>query len=148
MLFRSFLENHSCDIVISEVRVAGFDAIDSLEDLRKCNEGMKLVLFSYDENPTHIARATIADVWDFLLKKESVQRLIRSCELTQSSVRPEDSLVQRVKQFLARPPKPVDSLAIPFTKREYQILSHLSLGLSNRDISRSLNISKIGRAHV
>jgi DNA-binding NarL/FixJ family response regulator len=52
-----------------------------------------------------------------------------------------ESLVGLAKTFLTGHHKPAESIPVSLTKREHQILIHLSLGVSNRDISKSLNIS-------
>jgi DNA-binding NarL/FixJ family response regulator len=137
----AFLSENPCDIIVSELRVAHTDLVDACLNVLEKHHVTKLIVYSYDENPTHLARASAMDVWDYIPKRYSVQRLIQSCESTITGQRPLDSLIVLAKQFLMHPHKPSESIHCPLTRREYQILIHLSLGLSNRDISKSLNIS-------
>lgn len=137
----SFLEHNGCDVVVSELRVAGLDLFDTCAEILEKHTKVKWIIYSYDENPTHIARASAMDVWDYIPKRFSVQRLISACESVTKTDRIAESLIVTAKQFLSNHHKMPESLEIPLTKREYQILIHLSLGLSNRDISKSLNIS-------
>jgi len=53
----------------------------------------------------------------------------------------EDSILQRVKDTMSRRRERVDRSEIPLTNRELQVLRHVALGLSNREIGRSLGIS-------
>ena len=137
----AFLSENPCDVIISELRVASTDLFDACQSVLEKHSGSKLIVYSYDENPTHVARACAMDVWDYIPKRYSVQRLVQSCGSIATGQRPLDSLIVVTKQFLLHPHKPPESLTVPLTRREYQILIHLSLGLSNRDISKSLSIS-------
>jgi DNA-binding NarL/FixJ family response regulator len=136
-----FLSENSCDIIISELRISNTDLFDTCQSILEKHSRAKLIVYSYDENPTHVARASAMDVWDYVPKRYSVQRLIQSCESILMGKRPTDSLIGLTKQFLIHPHKPPESITVPLTRREYQVLIHLSLGLSNRDIGKSLSIS-------
>lgn len=137
----SFLAQSQCDLVISEIRIDGLDLFDTCLEVIEQHSKIKLIVYTYDENPTHLARASALDAWDYIPKRYSIQRLVQSCESLATGLRPEDSLIASAKSFLTYNHLPPESLSVPLTKREYQILIHLSLGLSNRDISRSLKIS-------
>ncbi len=78
--------------------------------------------------------------WDFIPKRYPVVRLIEACESAVKGTRPMDSLIESAKRFLTAHHKPTEPAMASLTRREHQILVHLSLGLSNRDISGSLNI--------
>jgi DNA-binding NarL/FixJ family response regulator len=137
----AFLENSPCDVLISELRVGDFDLLNRFHGLMGTYTNSKWIVYSYDENPTHVARAYALDAWDYVPKRFSVQRLIQTCESVRTGHRLPDSLVCVAKTFLTCHHKPSESIEVPLTKREHQILIHLSLGLSNRDISKSLSIS-------
>jgi DNA-binding NarL/FixJ family response regulator len=66
-----------------------------------------------------------------------------------SGIPPSDSLLLKAKEFLTTPMKNGFSAATSLTRRECQILAHLALGLSNREISSSLEISvETAKEHV
>ncbi|HND54078.1 MAG TPA: response regulator transcription factor, partial [Pirellulaceae bacterium] len=52
----------------------------------------------------------------------------------------ESSMLRRVKSTMAMKREGVDE-EMPLTERETQVLRHIALGLSNREIARSLEIS-------
>ena len=137
----TFLENSPCDVLISELRVGDFDLLERCHQVIGKYTESKWIIYSYDENPTHVARASAMNAWDYIPKRYTVQRLIQSCESVRIGHRMPESLVGLAKTFLTGHHKPAESIPVPLTKREHQILIHLSLGLSNRDISKSLNIS-------
>jgi DNA-binding NarL/FixJ family response regulator len=129
------------DVVITEVRVGGSDSIEYCSELLEQFPKTKLILYSYDENPTHVARASAIDAWEFVPKRAPVRRLVEAIEAIADQQRPKGSLIDQAKLFLRKYHKPAESMLVPLTKREHQILVHLALGLSNREISKSLSIS-------
>ena len=136
-----FLTDTPCDVIVSEMRISGNDLFESCTEILDKHSKTKLIVYTYDENPTHIARASAIDAWDYIPKRYPVQRLVQACESTLSGQRHPDSLIGTVKQFLTHPHQLAESIPVSLTRREHQILLHLSLGLSNREISRSLKIS-------
>lgn len=136
-----FLKDNPCDVIVSELRVSGCDLFESCNEILERHARTKLIVYTYDENPTHIARASAMDAWDYIPKRYPVQRLVQACESTLSGSRHPESLIGSAKQFLSHPHRPPESIPVSLTKREHQILIHLSLGLSNREISKSLSIS-------
>ena len=135
-----FLSRVPCDVLVSEVHVRGLDVFYTCQWIIDKYPGIRLIIYSYDDNPTHIARASALNAWDYVPKRFAVQRLIQACESVPTGQRCSDSLIGSAKQFLQHHHKPVEKILPPLTKREYQILIHLSLGLSNREIGKSLSI--------
>ncbi len=136
-----YLNEHSTDVLIAEIRVAGIDTIEYFDEHLQAFPNTKVIVYTYDENPTHVARASILDAWDYVSKRSPVRRLIDVLNALALQERPNNSVVDQAKMFLKMYHKPSDDLMIPLTKQEHRILIHLSLGLSNREISKSLNIS-------
>jgi DNA-binding NarL/FixJ family response regulator len=138
---RPLLANHSCDAIISEVRIKGVDVLEVWHDISLAYPNVNLILYCYNENPTHVARASASNVWDVVFKRQPVSKLLTTCESLKRGERPDDSMVTNAKRYLSNHVSPATSIETPLTRREQQILVHLSLGLSNREISNSLKIS-------
>ncbi|MBM3964477.1 MAG: response regulator transcription factor [Planctomycetes bacterium] len=138
---RPILENHACDAIISEVRIKGEDVLEAWQDISLDYPNVNLILYCYNENPTHVARASANNVWEFVFKRQPVSKLLITCESLKRGERLEDSMVTTAKRYLSNHLSPASPLETPLTRREQQILVHLSLGLSNREISNSLKIS-------
>ncbi|MFO0011904.1 MAG: LuxR C-terminal-related transcriptional regulator [Planctomycetota bacterium] len=135
------LESQPIDIVISEVRVGKKDLLDYWHERSLAESKTKLIVHTYDENPTHIARASACRAWDYIAKRQPIQRLIQACHSAIHSNRLPDSVMLNAEQFLGSSPSYNGTEAAVLTKRERQILAHLALGLSNREISSSIAIS-------
>lgn len=135
------LETKAVDVLISEIRVGRDDILDFWHERTSLNSSVKLVVHTHDGNPTHLARAAACDVWDYVLKSQGVHRLIHACRSALDSDRPSDSVMFSAKEYLNGHPSFNGSEGSVLTKRERQILVHLALGLSNREISSSVGIS-------
>ncbi len=129
------------DVVLMDVRMPERNGLQTLEEIRAEFLNQKIIMFSTHDNPTYIARAIALGADDYLLKsvrgQELVQAILDRCEGKEPS---EESLFQRVKTSMRRRRDQSDE-NIPLTNREVQVLRHVSLGLSNREIGKSLNIS-------
>jgi DNA-binding NarL/FixJ family response regulator len=135
------LNQHPSDVLIAEIRVAGIDTIEYFDEQLQAFPNTKVIVYTYDENPTHVARASILDAWEYVSKRSPVRRLIDTLDALTKQERPKNSIVDQAKIFLKMYHKSAENLTIPLTKQEHRILVHISLGLSNREISKSLNIS-------
>lgn len=135
------LAENPTDVLITEIRVAGVDTIEYFDENLKDFPNTKIIVYSYDENPTHIARASILDAWEYVSKRSPVRRLLDVLDTLERKERPNRSIIDQAKMFLKMYHKPAETLTTPLTKQEHRILVHLSLGLSNREVSKSLNIS-------
>lgn len=98
------------------------------------------MLSTYD-NPTYVARSVALGATDFVLKGSTRQELVDVITRAASGDEPLDtSVLRRVKRVMRRRHEREDD-GIPLTNRELQVLRHVALGLSNREIGQSLGIS-------
>lgn len=135
------LESDVLDVLIAEIRVGREDILDFWHEKSSLNPSVKLVVHTYDGNPTHIARAAACNAWDYVLKSQGVDRLIQACRCVLDGDRPSNSVMLPAKQYLNGHPSFNGPEGAVLTKRERQVLVHLALGLSNREISHSVGIS-------
>ena len=135
------LESEAVDVLIAEIRVGRDDILDFWHERSSLKTSVKLVVHTYDGNPTHIARAAACNIWDYVLKSQGVDRLIQACRCALDADRPSNSVMLPAKQYLNGHPCFHGSEGAVLTKRERQVLVHLALGLSNREISQSVGIS-------
>ena len=129
------------DVVIQDVRLGTHDTFSDLEAIIKANDGTSVIVFSAFDNPTYIARAAALGAADYILKtaptSEVVDAMLRS---QRGEVAPETSHSHRVRNLMHRR-REVPDHDTSLTNREYQVLRHISYGLSNREIGLSLGIS-------
>jgi DNA-binding NarL/FixJ family response regulator len=132
---------HPCELLITEFRFGDEDLLDHIDALRLLAPDLKILFYSFWNNPTYLARAAAHHAYDYVLKSLPVHRLISSVACVASGIPPLDSLLAKTEQFLKQPVRATTIDPNLLTKRELQILVHLSMGLSNREISQLLEIS-------
>ena len=125
-------------ILVTEVRLGGQDALKTLEKLE--NPECRVVVFSSYSNPTNIARSASLGCHDFILKTSAGENLINAIECAYSGAStPQTSLLIQTRTRM-RSSSPFANES-PLTNRETQVLRHVSMGLSNREVGKSLGIS-------
>jgi len=134
-------EREKPDVVLLDIRMQDGDGLSTLEKLRSKVPESKVVMLSTYDNPTYVARAVALGAADYVLKgapREDLISTIMSAAAGQSpSPRGELKRIagaMKVRQLL-------DDDDVPLTQRETQVLRHVALGLSNKEIGRSLEIS-------
>ena len=133
---------HRPDVVLLDIRMPPRDAILTIEQIREASGETKVVVFSNYDNPTYVARSVALGASDYVLKGATRHQLTTAIfRAARGEQPPETSLLHRLKASMARRKDRSDSHDIPLTNRELQVLRHVALGLSNREIGRSLGIS-------
>lgn len=135
------MSNVSFDLLIAELRFKDAELLDVVEEIRQLRPQTKILIYTYQDNPTYLARAVACRVFDFVLKKMSTSFLLRSITDAASGAATAGSLIEMSNTFLTNTHHPSNPNTDHLTKREHQILAHLALGLSNREISILLAIS-------
>jgi len=128
------------ELVISEFRFGDEELLDFVDTIRSITPDVKILVYTFHQNPTYVARAASYHLFDFITKSSSLQRLLSSVAYASNGVPPVDSILAKATQFLLQSHPPLAQMGA-LTKREVQVLVHLSLGLSNREISQALSIS-------
>jgi DNA-binding NarL/FixJ family response regulator len=131
---------HHPAVLVTEVRLGGHDALKTLEELNLEGRECSVVVFTANSNPTNIARASALGCHDFILKTARVDSLVSAIKnAALGHATPKTSLLERTKTRMRR--TSTGEVEGPLTKRESQVLRHVSMGLSNREIGKSLGIS-------
>jgi DNA-binding NarL/FixJ family response regulator len=129
------------DVVLLDVRMPDTDGLEALERITDRSPRTKVVMFTGHENPTYIARAVALGAAGFVMKGASKDEIVTAINRAHTGLPPEtDSIMGKVRNTMARR-RPTYDEDIPLTNREVQVLRHVALGLSNREIGRSLDIS-------
>lgn len=133
---------HNPDVVLMDIRMPEGDGLAALEKIRKTKPDVRIVMLSTYDNPTYVARSVALGANDYVLKDSGRDELIEAITRAAAGESPsEDSILHRIKDTMSRRRERLDRNEIPLTNRELQVLRHVALGLSNREIGRSLGIS-------
>jgi len=137
------VNQHQPSVLITETRISGHDVLKPLEKVMEAYKDLKVIVYSAQDDSTHIARAAALGCYEYLPKKVPCERLLSViCCAIAGRPASEDSLLKTTRSRIHRrklPQKGSDDN--PLTNREFQVLSHISVGMSNREIGKSLSIS-------
>lgn len=133
------------DIVLLDLRMPEMDGLQILIELKKQQPNLPVVMLTTSEDERDLLAALKSGAQGYLLKdmepEELVSSLTRALQgevIVAPSMTP---LLARVAQGEILRNHQRDDLQSLLTPREYEILSHLAEGQSNKVIGKELNIS-------
>lgn len=131
---------HRPNVLVTEVRLGGHDALKTLEQIKTEVPECQVVVYTASQNPTNIARASALGCYDFILKTSETNAVVDAIkQAALGTPTSPTSLLVTTKTRLKRSEK--FGSESPLTNRETQVLRHVSMGLKNREIGKSLEIS-------
>ena len=129
------------DVLLMDIRMPEADGLAALDRIRAESPETRVVMLSTYDNPTYVARSVALGACDYVLKGSPRQTIIDAIRRAAAGENPpDDSMLFRIRGTMAKRREAGDE-GIPLTNRELQVLRHVALGLSNREIGRSLGIS-------
>jgi len=139
------------DIILLDNHLPGVNGIDALAGLREVAPNAKVLMLTVSEDEQDLAAALRGGARGYLLKTVDHDVLYSAIDRTlrgESTVSPEmtGKLVNAFQSLgpaaEAAPPKPEPDLIHSLSPRERQILDHVALGSSNKEIARALGIAE------
>ncbi len=133
----------SPDVVMLDATFPDGSGFDAVQELRKAGFTGRVVFFLASDRRPDVARAAAVGADARLLKTASqteVVSLVRELALatTPEAAQKYSGDLRRVRRVMRL--RQVDPLS-PLTARETQVLRHITLGLSNKEIAFSLKLS-------
>ena len=131
---------HLPDVALLDIRMSDGDGLTALEQIHRELPNTRVVMLSAYDNPTYMARAHAMGASDYLLKGSGREQLLATIHAVMAGNQPSiHGELHRVAGTMATRQKTDDEASL--TQRETQVLRHLALGLSNKEIGTSLSIS-------
>lgn len=131
---------HHPDVVLLDIRMPETDGLDALEKIRDKSPDTRVVILSTYDNPTYVARSVALGATDYVLKGSSRDEIVNAVTSAAAGNTPANGVMRQVKSAMTKRYDAVNH-DTPLTNREMQVLRHVALGLSNREIGTSLGIS-------
>jgi DNA-binding NarL/FixJ family response regulator len=134
------LENQ-VDVVLLDVRMADGDGLNALGRIKLDKPDLRILMFSFSDNPTYVARAVALGANGYLPKTCTRDELIHAVKTVAAgeNLWTRDEL-RRVSGALATPRLNAD-VDVALTQRESEVLRQLARGLTNKQIAEALHIS-------
>jgi DNA-binding NarL/FixJ family response regulator len=131
---------HRPDVVLLDWRLGENDGLMVMEELIEKEPSAKFIVFTGHDTPTHIARAAALGAKEFVRKSSDRRLLLETIEAVHAGRTRENSLIAAYQASIRRRRVETEENG-PLTNREIQVLRHVAMGLSNREIGKSLDIS-------
>jgi DNA-binding NarL/FixJ family response regulator len=137
------VKEHRPDVVLMDVRMEGVDGLAALGTLLQDHPELPVIMFSSYDNPTYIARSVALGASDYVLKGDSKEHILSAIRRAVERRGPAPgSALNRIRIAMDSSTTAVGpEVDLPLTNRELQVLRHIALGLSNKEIAQSLSIS-------
>lgn len=137
------ISTHQPDVVLLDVRMSTTDGLATLDVVRREHPTLPVVMFSSYDNPTYIARSVALGASDYVLKGDSREQILNALKRAAEKRGPgSESALNRIRQAMdSGTGTSAAEAELPLTNRELQVLRHIALGLSNKEIAQSLSIS-------
>ncbi|MGD0519258.1 MAG: response regulator transcription factor [Thermoguttaceae bacterium] len=129
------------DVILLDIRMPDGDGLSTLEKLRAKIPESRVVMLSTYDNPTYIARAVALGACDYVLKGSAREDIIATIVAAAAGESPSRSGEMKRIAAAMKVRQVIDDDDVPLTQRETQVLRHVALGLSNKEIGKSLEIS-------
>jgi len=129
------------DVVLLDIRMPDMDGLATLEKLRAERPDIKVVMLSTYDNPTYMARAVALGAADYVLKGSDRDAIVATIIAAANGESPSKTGELRRIANTMRVRQVIDDDEVLLTQRETQVLRHVALGLSNKEIGKSLEIS-------
>lgn len=129
------------DVLVLDIRFPDLDGLETLVKLREEGLDTRVVLLSTYDYQSYAARAVALGVTEYLLKGAGREEVIRAIQSAAAGEPPKTDSRLGVVLDAMQSKQLIDDETIQLTQRETQVLRHIALGLSNREIANSLDIS-------
>ena len=135
------IETYQPDVLIMEARMANVDVLKVLESLPDCFDAKRVVVFTSYSHRSHIARASALGCYDFINKTSDSSILADAVKGAATGAEAPESSILKTTRAKMRHAGGGETPAHPLTCRELQVLRHVAMGLSNREVGKGLGIS-------
>ena len=128
-------------VLLLDVHISRINGLNTLARLRLDRPRFPILMYSFDDNPTIVARSYTLNANGYLLIRETTSALIDAIHtVANGSTLWTRQSERRITRTLATP-RPQNDGGVPLTLRESEVLRRLTLGLTNKEIASSLKIS-------
>jgi DNA-binding NarL/FixJ family response regulator len=132
----------SPELLLLDIRFPDMDGFEILKQLHEADSSPRVAVVSTFENPTYVARSIVWGADDYLTKGLPTRDFKAAPERFGAGQSPyPDTIYSRIRELLSRRRDRGTLQGASLTYREYQLLRHVALGLSNHEITLSLQIS-------
>ena len=130
------------EIVLMDINLPGIDGIETTAKLKLVMPDCHIIMVTVYLDHDKIFDALKAGATGYILKRSAATDLPRAlADLAEGGAPMSPEIARRVVETFHRPKSPTPAHELNLTKREFEILEHLTTGLANKEIADRLGIS-------
>lgn len=136
--------NHNVDVVLMDIQMPEMDGIKATEIVKKRFPNIRIIMLTVLDDDEYIFQSILNGADGYLLKETAPDKLYESIQEILNGGAPMSPTVALRALKLLRNPKLADARnkeEVQLSKREVEILDHLSKGLDYRQIAEILFIA-------
>ena len=131
----------SPDVAIIDISMPGLDGLEVIGQLRQYYPKLPILILTMHEEEQYVVRAIGAGANGYITKRSAPEQLVKAIRRVHAGGRYlSDSAAESLAQHMAAGPRnrtPLDTLS----NREIQVLRHLALGHTVREIAQAYHLS-------
>lgn len=145
-LIGKLTEDHRVDVILMDIQMPEMDGIKATEIIKNLHPQIKIIMLTVFDDDEYVFKAIKAGANGYLLKEIEAQKLHKSIhEVINDGAPMTPSIALKTLNLLRNPSFSVSNEEeleeIKLSKRETEILIHLSKGLNYNEIASNLTIS-------
>ena len=136
-----FVKRHSPHLLLLDVRMPKGDGISALEKAKAASAKSKVIMISGFARATYVARSNAYQANAFLSKSTLLNNFAKTIQQVLEGKSPSECMMKKIRESMMSSENHIIGDELQLTKRELQVMRHLTYGLSNKEIGLSLEIS-------
>jgi two-component system, NarL family, response regulator NreC len=136
------VNEHDPDIVLLDIGMPGIDGIETTRQLKKRSSRSKVLILSVYEDEALLKEAIKAGASGYVIKRAAEEELIEAIRIvSRGDMYIHPSILKLILKDINPAIEPKQDVLSVLTPREFEILSHIVRGYTNRQIAEALFIS-------
>lgn len=129
------------DIVLLDISMPGMGGLKALLEIKKISDA-KVLMLTMHADEEYLKEALQAGVSGYVLKQAADAELIKAIrEVSNGQIYLDSSMAQNLVKSIYHPSKKKTDVDSNLTDREKEVLEHIALGYTNKEIAELLMVS-------